>query len=229
VPFPLCDSFWAHPDQGSPRRISGWNAGVPPLIYALPRGGCFRAADTRIHRSTSPPGAGRPGAPSDVWPARRRNPCATRATGHVNELRIIGARAQHPEQTDDPPAGHGDLRHPAVVARVLQALIGAAPLRIQPRRGRRGLDQQPAHHRVPLLTGGAPALATAGGVLAWIPSLIAHPLAAVGEALDGSHRPCAGQRHHPPHSRMGAQQRHLRTRPPGFFHRPIPLPVHHIR
>jgi hypothetical protein len=34
--FPLCDSFSAHPDQGSPPRISRWNAGVPPLIYAIP-------------------------------------------------------------------------------------------------------------------------------------------------------------------------------------------------
>src|SRR5208337_2494876 len=33
--FPLVDSFSAHPDQGSPPRISRWNAGVPPLIYAI--------------------------------------------------------------------------------------------------------------------------------------------------------------------------------------------------
>src|ERR1035441_1747544 len=30
------DSYWAQTDQGSPRRISRWTAGVPPLIYAIP-------------------------------------------------------------------------------------------------------------------------------------------------------------------------------------------------
>ena len=95
--FPLVDSLWAHPDQGSPRRISRWNPGVPPLIYAIPLRGFSRSAGTMIHRSTSPPRAGRPGAQSDVRSALGRNHRATRATGHVNELRIIVARAQHPE------------------------------------------------------------------------------------------------------------------------------------
>jgi hypothetical protein len=34
--FVLRGFFSAHPDQGSPRRISRWTAGVPPLIYATP-------------------------------------------------------------------------------------------------------------------------------------------------------------------------------------------------
>src|SRR5208282_3317025 len=36
--FVLGGFFSAHPDQGSPRRISRWTAGVPPLIYAIPPG-----------------------------------------------------------------------------------------------------------------------------------------------------------------------------------------------
>jgi transposase len=34
--FPLVRFGLAHADQGSPRRISRWTAGVPPLIYAIP-------------------------------------------------------------------------------------------------------------------------------------------------------------------------------------------------
>ena len=34
--FVLGRFFSAHTDQGSPRRISRWNAGVPPLIYSIP-------------------------------------------------------------------------------------------------------------------------------------------------------------------------------------------------
>ena len=44
-----------------------------------------RAAGTMIHRSTSPPFAGRPGAQSDRRFRCGRNHRATRATGHVNE------------------------------------------------------------------------------------------------------------------------------------------------
>ena len=72
------------------------------------------AGRTMIHRSTSPPRAGRPGAQSDRRSRLGRNHRATRATGHVNELRIVVARAQHPEQTDHQAAGDGDFRHPAI-------------------------------------------------------------------------------------------------------------------
>src|SRR5208282_6527000 len=69
--FVLGGFFSAHPDQGSPRRISRWTAGVPPLIYAIPPGVESRGAGTMIHRATSPPSCGearRPIRPSvPLW------------------------------------------------------------------------------------------------------------------------------------------------------------------
>src|SRR5271157_652124 len=80
------------------------------------------AAGTMIHRTTSPPGAGRPGAQSDRRFRCGRNHRATRATGHVNELRVVVARTQHPEQPNRETASDGDFRQGARLL-FLQALI----------------------------------------------------------------------------------------------------------
>jgi hypothetical protein len=119
--FVLGGFFSARPDQGLPRRISRWNAGVPPLIYSIPRGG------TMIHLSISRVVAGRPGAQSEARFRLGRNQRATRATGRANQLRGILARAQHPMQPYGQAAGDGHFRHPAH-APPLQWLIGAVPL-----------------------------------------------------------------------------------------------------
>jgi len=62
--------------------------------------------------SISPPAAGRPGAQSDLRSRLLRDHCATRATGHANQLRVIHSRAQHPVQPHRHAAGDGYFRHP---------------------------------------------------------------------------------------------------------------------